>query len=72
MIKEYAENEKYAVSAYSLKGGNCRNGKSKITIEKFINYYGQGKANFLIKDELIIRSNYPKKCYSTIIFKIRK
>ncbi|WP_264530287.1 hypothetical protein [Flavobacterium sp. N502540] len=70
MIEEYSENEKYAVSEYSLKVGNCRNGKSKITIEQFINYYDEVKANFVIKDELIVRSSYPKKCYSTITLKL--
>jgi hypothetical protein len=70
MLEGYSENEEYAVSEYSLNIGNCRNGKSKITIEKFINYYDEVKANFVIKDELIVKSSYPKKCYSTIILKL--
>jgi hypothetical protein len=72
MIEEYSENEKYAVSAYFLKVGNCRNGKSKITIEHFINYYDEVKANFVIKDELIVLSSYLKKMLFNNYFKIRK
>ena len=64
------ESKKYAVSIYSLNINNCHNGKNKIVFEKFINYYEQGKANFEIKDELIVTSNYPKKCYSNIRIKL--
>ena len=66
------ESEKYAVAIYSLNVGNCHNGKNKIVFEKFINYYEQGKANFEIIDELIVKSNFPKKCYSTIALKLDK
>lgn len=64
------ESQKYAVAIYSLNVGNCRNGKNKIVFEKFINYYEQGKANFEIKDELIVTSNFPKKCHSNIRIKL--
>ena len=70
IIESESEKEKYAVSEYSLNIDNCRNGKSKLFLEKFKNYYDQGKANFEIKDELIVTSNYPKKCYSTIVQKL--
>ena len=66
------ENEKYAVAIYSLEVGKCHNGKNKIVFEKFVNYYEQGKANFEIIDELIVKSNFPKKCYSTIDLKLDK
>ncbi len=64
------ESQKYAVAIYSLNVGNCHNGKNKIVFEKFINYYEQGKANFEIKDELIVTSNFPKKCHSNIRIKL--
>ena len=64
------ESQKYAVAIYSLNVGNCHNGKNKIVFEKFINYYEQGKANFEIKYELIVTSNFPKKCYSNIRIKL--
>ena len=64
------ESQKYAVAIYSLNVKNCHNGKNKIVFEKFINYYEQGKANFEIKDELIVTSNFPKKCYSNIRIKL--
>lgn len=64
------KSENYAVSEYSLNIENCRNGKSKLCLEKFKNYYGQGNANFEIKDELIVTSNCPKRCYSTIVHKL--
>ena len=64
------ESQKYAVAIYSLNVGNCRNGKNKIVFEKFINYYEQGKANFEIKDELIVTSNFPQKCHSNIRIKL--
>ena len=66
------ESEKYAVSIYSLNVGNCHNGKNKIVFEKFINYYEQGKANFEITDELIVTSNYPKKCHTDIRIKLQE
>ena len=59
------EHQNYAVSIFSLNN-NCLNGKNKIVFEKFINYYEQGKANFEIKDELVVTSNFPKKCHSEI------
>ena len=64
------ESQKYAVAIYSLNVKNCHNGKNKIVFEKFINYYEQGKANFEIKDELIVTSNFPKKCHSNIRIKL--
>lgn len=64
------ESQKYAVAIYSLNVGNCHNGKNKIVFEKFINYYEQGKANFEIKDELIVTSNFPQKCHSNIRIKL--
>ncbi len=64
------ESEKYAVAIYSLNVANCHNGKNKIVIEKFINYYEQGKANFEIIDEFVVTSNFPKKCYSTVVLKL--
>ena len=64
------ESQKYAVAIYSLNVNNCHNGKNKIVFEKFINYYEQGKANFEIKDELIVTSNFPKKCHSNIRIKL--
>lgn len=67
MIENESVNEKYAISEYSLNIDNCRNGKSKIFLEKFKNYYDQGKANFEIKDELIVQSSCPKRCYSKIV-----
>ena len=72
MIEGKSETEKYAVSESSLNIDNCRNGKSKIFLGKFRNYYDQGKANFEIKDELIVNSNYPKKCYSDVVLKLAK
>ncbi|AZZ59511.1 hypothetical protein D1001_10165 [Riemerella anatipestifer] len=64
------ESQKYAVTIYSLNVDNCHNGKNKVVIGKFINYYEQGKANFEIKDELIVTSNFPKKCHSNIRIKL--
>jgi len=66
------ESEKYAVAIYSLNVENCQNGKNKIIFEKFINYYEQGKANFKVKDELIVTSNYPKKCHANIRIKLQE
>ena len=66
----YDKEKKYAISAYSLTVGNCRNGKSKIILEKFIDYFDNGKANFEIKDEFVVNSSYPKKCFSTVVLKI--
>ena len=70
MIEGKSEAEKYAISQHSLVIDNCRNGRSKIFLKKFRNYYDQGKANFEIKDEMIVYSNYPKKCYSNIVLKL--
>ena len=72
IIQGKTENDKYALSEYSLSIDNCRNGRSKITFEKFINYYDKGKANFEIKDELLVNSDYPKKCYSSIYLTLNK
>ena len=66
------ESQKYAVAIYSLNVKNCHNGKNKIVFEKFINYYEQGKANFEITDELIVTSNYPKKCHTDIRIKLQE
>jgi hypothetical protein len=70
IIEGDLENEKYAVSDYSLIIDNCRDGKNKITLEKFSNYYENGKANFIIKDEILVNSKYPEKCYSKIILEL--
>ena len=66
------ESQKYAVAIYSLNVNNCHNGKNKIVFEKFINYYEQGKANFEIIDELIVTSNYPKKCHTNLRIKLQE
>ncbi|MEL1255174.1 hypothetical protein AAEO57_15395 [Flavobacterium sp. DGU38] len=65
-----SENEEYAVCIYSLHRNDCHKGRNKIVIEKFINYYEQGKANFVVKDELIVTSDFPKKCYSNVRMKL--
>ena len=56
--------DKYAVAQFSLNTDACQKGKSKIVFEEFVEHYDNGKANFVIKDELTVTSNYPKKCYS--------
>lgn len=70
IIDDKLESTKYAVAKYSLNRENCWTGKSKITLEKFNNYYNEGKANFVIKDELLVSSKFPEKCYSTIVIEL--
>ena len=64
------ENEKFGVTKYSKVIDDCMNGKSKIVLQKFLNYYDGGKANFEVVDEMNIRSDYPKKYYNTIPLKL--
>jgi hypothetical protein len=70
MVAEHSENGKYAVAAYTSTVNQCRKGKNKIVLEKLIDHDAQGKANFEIKDELTVTSNYPKKCYSTVMLQL--
>ncbi len=70
IIEQQTELGKYGVAQYSARVNDCRHGKSKITLEKFIRYFPDGKADFQIKDELTVNSNYPEKCYSTIYLKM--
>ena len=71
VIEQQTDLGKYGVAQYSALVDNCRHGKSKITLEKVIQYFPDGKAGFQIKDELTVNSNYPKKCYSPIYLKLR-
>ena len=70
MIGEEIVDEKYAVSAYSLNVENCLNGKNKITLEKFKSYYDKGKADFIIKDELLMNTKYPQNSYAVVLLKL--
>ena len=70
MIGEEIAGEKLAVSAYSLQVENCLNGKNKITLEKFKSYYDKGKADFIIKDELLIETKYPQNCYAVVFLNL--
>ncbi|WP_333863206.1 hypothetical protein [Sphingobacterium sp.] len=70
IIEQQTDSGKYGVAQYSARVNDCRHGKSKITLEKFIRYFPDGKADFQIMDELTVNSNYPEKCYSTIYLKM--
>ncbi len=70
MLEDESENDKYAMAIFSLNRDNCQHGKNKIVLEKFMHYYEQGKANFVIRDELIVISDYPKRCYSNVRLKL--
>ncbi|WP_114791125.1 hypothetical protein U0035_22060 [Niabella yanshanensis] len=70
MIVTGDKKEKYAVAAYTSTIKQCQKGKNKIVLEKLINHDAQGKAHFEIKDELNLTSNYPKKCYSTVMLQL--
>lgn len=63
------QNDEFAVSHMSEKNDNCSNGNGKILLEKFIRRE-KGKANFEIKDQLVVINNYPKICYSTLQLKL--
>ncbi len=71
MITGHSENDKYAVAAYTLTINQCKKGKNKIVLEKLIDHDAQGKANFEIKDELTVTSNWPAKCYSTVLLQLQ-
>ncbi|MDR0266154.1 MAG: hypothetical protein LBJ04_23280 [Sphingobacterium sp.] len=70
IIEQETDSGKYGVAQYSARVNDCRHGKSKITLEKFIRYFPDGKASFQIMDELTVNSNCPEKCYSTIYLKM--
>lgn len=70
IIEQQTDSGKYGVAQYSARVNDCRHGKSKITLEKFIRYFPDGKADFQMMDELTVNSNYPEKCYSTIYLKM--
>ena len=70
IIGQKSEKGKYAIAQYPATVADCQNGKSKITLEKFIQYVAGGKANFEIKDELSVINKYPEKCYVTIFEKL--
>lgn len=72
MLKEKSPTEKYAVSQYSLNRENCRNGKSKISLEKLKGYDNEGKANFEVKDELLVNQSAPKKYYTVMGLQLDK
>ena len=63
-------NEKFGITRYSKIVDVCMNGKSKIVLEKFLNYYDGGKANFEVVDEMNITTDYPKKYYNAIRLKL--
>ena len=63
------KNDEFAVSQITETFDNCNKGNAKILLEKFINRK-KGKANFEIKDQLIVKNNYPKICYSTLPLKL--
>jgi hypothetical protein len=63
------KNDEFAVSHVTETLDDCTEGNGKILLEKFINRE-KGKANFEIKDQLIVKSNYPKICYSTLPLKL--
>ena len=63
------KNDEFAVSHVTESLDNCDKGNGKILLEKFINREN-GKANFEIKDQLIVKNNYPKICYSTLPLKL--
>ncbi|MEJ5090696.1 hypothetical protein GEO21_11685 [Sphingobacterium faecium] len=70
MLEDQSGNDKYAMAIFSLNRDSCQNGKNKIVLEKFMHYYEQGKANFVIRDELIVFSDYPRRCYSNVRLKL--
>ncbi|MGE9314371.1 hypothetical protein ACLOAU_22130 [Niabella sp. CJ426] len=71
MVAGHSENGKYAVAAYTSTVNQCQKGKNKIVLEKLLKHDAQGKAHFEIKDELIVTSNYPKRCYSTVVLQLQ-
>ncbi|MFD2970224.1 hypothetical protein [Sphingobacterium bambusae] len=70
LIETTSENEKYAVSQYALNREECGNGKSKILLEKLLGYDDERKANFAIKDELIVNQNHQKYYYASVNLKL--
>jgi hypothetical protein len=54
---------KYAVSQLAKSQKECRNGKGKILLERFVSR-NRNKAVFEVIDEINIQSNYPEKEYS--------
>jgi hypothetical protein len=70
IIEHQTDFGKYGIAQYAARVNDCRHGKSKITLEKFIRYFPDGKADFQVKDELTVTSNCPEKCYSTIYLKM--
>lgn len=58
--------QKFAIAKYSNVVGDCFKGKNKILLEKFLNYYDNGKANFKILDELNVVTNHPKTYFNAV------
>jgi len=65
------ENEsRYAVSQLAKSQEECRKGRSKILLERFVSRNGN-KAVFEVIDEINIRSNYPEKDYNWTTCKVK-
>ena len=61
------DDQRFALSKYSKVVDDCFKGKNKILLEKFINYYDDGKkANFKIVHELNVTTNHPKTYFNAV------
>jgi len=63
IFPEDTSKNKYALAQYSAIIDHCQHGQSKFVIERFLRHDANGRAVFLIVDELNVVANYPTICF---------